>query len=239
MLLLVIAGSSVVAAATTSSEAARAMNPSKYNDPSHLFRQFERKLIDYDYVSCKNVNRSRTNAAHESLLTMTSRATQHAGNIVDSYSTTTSSSLHNAMLFKSEPLSPSRGSASSLPTGTQAETPIAGSDRMILRREDVLLSSSFSKRTCTLEKMKSAFVVLFLFLFYIMTNYFFWTTLHIFSVCVSLILKCSLQTLLFQILNSWHTPFVSLSFDSVYSSRWIDRWWRQQHLRLHRWWVHS
>ena len=164
MLLLVIAGSSVVAAATTSSEAARAMdsmNPSKYNDPPHLFRQFERKLIDYDYVSCKNVNRSRTNAAHESLLTMTSRATQHAGNIVDSYSTTTSSSLHNAMLFKSEPLSPSRGSASSLPTGTQAETPIAGSDRMILRREDVLLSSSFSKRTCTLEKMKSAFVFIF------------------------------------------------------------------------------
>ena len=161
MLLLhvVIAGSSVVAAATTSSEAARAMNPSKYNDPSHLFRQFERKLIDY--VSCKNVNRSRTNAAHESLLTMTRRATQHAGNIVDSYSTTTSSSLHNAMLFKSEPLSPSRGSASSLPTGTQAETPIAGSDRMILRREDVLLSSSFSKRTCTLEKMKSAFVGFF------------------------------------------------------------------------------
>jgi len=164
MLLLVYAGSSVVAAATTSSEAARAMdsmNPSKYNDPPHLFRQFERKLIAYDYVSCKNVNRSRTNAAHESLLTMTSRATQHAGNIVDSYSTTTSSSLHNAMLFMSEPLSPSRGSASSLPTGTQAETPIAGSDRMILRREDVLLSSSFSKRTCTLEKMKSAFVDFF------------------------------------------------------------------------------
>ena len=135
-------------------------------DDPHFFRQFDQKEQQppsMDAASCKNTNTncSRTNAAHESLLTMTSRATQHAGNIVDSYSTTTSSSLHNAMLFMSEPLSPSRGSASSLPTGTQAETPIAGSDRMILRREDVLLSSSFSKRTCTLEKMKSAFVDFF------------------------------------------------------------------------------
>ena len=159
MLLLhvVIAGSSVVAAATTSSEAARAMNPSKYNDPSHLFRQFERKLIDYDYVSCKNVNRSRTNASHESLLTMTSRvgSTQHPTDSVDSHSITTSS-LHDAIM------SPSLGSASSLPT----EETITGSDQMMLPREDALLSSleSFSQRMSTLEKMKSAFFLFFLFL---------------------------------------------------------------------------
>ena len=107
-------------------------------------------------ASCKNTNNncSRTNAVHENLLTMTSRAgsTQHPTDSVDSHSITTSS-LHDAIV------SPSLGSASSLPT----ETPITGSDRMMLPREDALLSSSesFSQRTCTLEKMKSAFVVFF------------------------------------------------------------------------------
>ena len=85
-------------------------------------------------ASCKNTNNncSRTNAVHENLLTMTSRAgsTQHPTDSVDSDSITTSS-LHDAIV------SPSLGSASSLPT----ETPITGSDRMMLRREDALLSS--------------------------------------------------------------------------------------------------
>ena len=125
-------------------------------DP-HFFRQFDQKEQQppsMDAASCKNTNTncSRTNAAHESLLTMTSRAgsTQHSTDSVDSHSIMTSS-LHDAIV------SSSLGSASSLPT----ETPITGSDRMMLPREDVLLSSSFSKRTCTLEKMKSAFVDFF------------------------------------------------------------------------------
>ena len=125
-------------------------------DDPHFFRQFDQKeqqppLMD---ASCKNTNTncSRVNAVHESLLTMTSRAgsTQHPTDSVDSDSITTSS-LHDAIV------SPSLGSASSLPT----ETPITGSNQMMLPREDALLSSSesFSQRMSTLEKMKSAFVV--------------------------------------------------------------------------------
>ena len=127
-------------------------------DDPHFFRQFDQKEQQPPSMdaSCKNTNTncSRTNAAHESLLTTTSRAgsTQHPTDSVDSHSITTSS-LHDAIV------SPSLGSASSLPT----ETPITGSDRMMLPREDALLSSleSFSQRTCTLEKMKSAFVDFF------------------------------------------------------------------------------
>ena len=140
-------------------------------DDPHFFRQFDQKEQQPPSMdaSCKNTNTncSRNNAAHESLLTMTSRAgsTQHPTDSVDSHSITTSS-LHDVMLFMSEPLSTSLhvgSTASSLPTGTQAETSIAGSDRMMQPREDALLSSSesFAQRTCTLGQMKSAFLYFF------------------------------------------------------------------------------
>ena len=170
MLRLVFAESSVVAAVTTSSEGTSTMN--SFNNSHFLkLRRFERKLPpSIEYVICKNMNWSRINAAHESLLPTACRrrtgsTQQHPGDSVDSHSIMISS-LHDVMLFISEPSSRSRLN----------ETLITGSDRMmLLPREDVLLlsSESFSLRTSTLEKMRkkihSAFVLFFLFLF----NYFF------------------------------------------------------------------
>ena len=169
MLRLVFAESSVVAAVTTSSEGTSTMK--SFNNSHFLkLRRFERKLPpSIEYVICKNMNWSRINAAHESLLPTACRrrtgsTQQHPGDSVDSHSIMISS-LHDVMLFISEPSSRSRLN----------ETLITGSDRMmLLPREDVLLLSSesffqISLRTSTLKKMRKkihgAFVLFFLFLF--------------------------------------------------------------------------
>ena len=76
-------------------------------------------------------------AEHPGLLTTTSRATQHAGNIVDS----------------------SRSASSRL-----SGTPIIGIDRMVLPREDALSSSKmFSQRTSIFEKMMKKILGTFFF----------------------------------------------------------------------------
>ena len=171
----------------------------------------ERPSIDLDYASWKYINCSKTNAAYnESLITMTSRATQHAGNIIDSQSATTLS-IHNEMLFFS-------GALGALAAEGGSTLIVSSGRMMLLPREDVLLlsSESFSLRTSTLKKMRkkihSAFVLFFLFLF----NYFFIN------------------------LSSWHAPsFILLSPLTLCTpNRQINRR-RQQHLRLHCWYVQS
>ena len=143
----------------------------------------ERPSIDLDYASWKYINCSKTNAAYnESLITTTRRATQRAGNIVDSHSATTLS-IHNEMLFFSGALGAegASGSASSSLKLTIILTPGSASSRlsgtsivsidrmMLLPREDALLlsSESFSLRTSTLKKMRKkihgAFVIIFYF----------------------------------------------------------------------------
>ena len=146
------------------------------NIKKYFFQRSNQKVQEpssIDYASSKNINCSKTNAAYnESLITTTSRATQHAGNILDSHSATTLS-IHNEMLFFSGALGAleaegASGSASSslkltiiLTPGSASSrlsgTSIAGSDRMmLLPREDALLTSSlksFSQRMTILKKM--------------------------------------------------------------------------------------
>ena len=165
------------------------LNVKKY-DPKYFFQRSNQKVQEpssIDYINC-----SKTNAAYiESLITTTRRATQRAGNIVDSHSATTLS-IHDEMLFMSGALGAegASGSASSSLKFTIILTPGSASSRlsgtsivsidrmMLLPREDALLLSSesffqISLRTSTLEKMRmkihGAFVLFFLFLF----NYFF------------------------------------------------------------------
>ena len=149
------------------------------NVKKYFFQRSNQKVQEpssIDYINC-----SKTNAAYnESRITTTSRATQHADNIIDSHSATTLS-IHDEMLFMSgalgaegaEASSPLKltiiltpGSASSRLSGTS----IVSIDRMmLLPREDALLlsSESFSLRTSTLKKMRKkihgAFVIIFYF----------------------------------------------------------------------------
>ena len=125
--------------------------PLKVKDDPHFSRQFDQKEQQPPSMD----------ASHESLLTMTSRATQHAGNIVDSHSATTSASIHDATLLfisgssgsvrsKFKTISIMPGSASS----QLSETTIVGIEQMVLPREDALLSSKiFSQGTSIFEKM--------------------------------------------------------------------------------------
>ena len=108
------------------------------------------------------------------------KATQHAVNIVDSRSNTTSASIHDATLLF---LSGSSGSASSkklktitITSGSASsrlsEMTIEGIDRMVLPREDALSSSKrFSQRASIFKKMMKKihghgtfFFIFFLFL---------------------------------------------------------------------------
>ena len=165
------------------------LNVKKY-DPKYFFQRFNQKVQERPSISSKNINCSRTNAAYnESRITTISRATQHAGNILDSHSATTLS-IHNEMLFFSgaegaEGAEGASGSASSslkliiiLTPGSASsrlnETLITGSDRMmLLPREDALLlsSESFSQRMSILKKMmmKIQGMIFFIFFFF---NYF-------------------------------------------------------------------
>ena len=139
-------------------------------DDPHFFRQFDQKEQQPPSMdaSCKNTNTncSRTNAAYESLLTMTSRATQHAGNIVDSHSATTSASYKKLKTISS--ITP--GSASS----QLSETTIVDIERMVVLREDALLSSSknFSQRTSIFKKMMKKSHGKFFLFFIIILNFF-------------------------------------------------------------------
>ena len=100
LLLAMFFSASVVAAATTSSEATRVHNLNPFKDDTYFFRRSNRKQEQQPpsiHFTYKNINYSTTSTAHASLLTTTSRrenATtprQHAGDILDSHSTTASS----------------------------------------------------------------------------------------------------------------------------------------------------
>ena len=199
------------------------------NIKKYFFQRFNQKVQERPSISSKNINCSRTNAAYnESRITTISRATQHAGNILDSHSATTLS-IHNEMLFFSGALGAleaegASGSASSslkltiiLTPGSASsrlnETLITGSDRMmLLPREDALLTSSlksFSQRMTILKKMMKIQGMYDFFIFFFF-NYF---THDVIYQLLFLNFKVPDTILLF------HFPL-----HSVYFNRQIDRW---------------
>ena len=180
ILLQALTGPNFVAVTTSSGgTSVNDMNPSKNDDPC-LFRRFAQKELtpSIEYAACKNINRSSKDAAHKSLVTTDSRAMMTQSGPFDSRSSMTSS-LHDTLLFlsgssswSSSTLSGSLGSAS-VSASSQAKsqasgTPIAGIDRMMMRREDELSSSEsfIYQRGSIFEKMEKKIQGTYIFYFY-------------------------------------------------------------------------
>ena len=183
ILLQALTGPNFVAVTTSSGgTSVNDMNPSKNDDPC-LFRRFAQKELtpSIEYAACKNINRSSKDAAHKSLVTTDSRTVTIQSDSVDSRSNMTSS-LHDTLLFLSgssswssstlSTLSGSLGSASSQAKSqakSQASgTPIAGIDRMMMRREDELSSSEsfIYQRGSIFKKMEKKIQGTYIFYFY-------------------------------------------------------------------------
>ena len=139
--------------------------PSKH-DP-YCFRQFDRKEQHAPSMdtACKSINHSSKDVAHESLVITDSCTVTTQSDSVDSHNTTTSSGSVRSTKFTIMP-----GSVRSRASGT----PFSGIDRMMLLREDALLSSEsfIYQKMSIFEKMEKKiqgrflFVYLFVFLFY-------------------------------------------------------------------------
>ena len=149
--------------------------PSKYD--LHCFRQFDRKEQHAPSMdtACKSINHSSKDVAHESLVTTDSCTATTQSGPFDSHNTTTSSGSVRSTKFTIMP-----GSVRSRASGT----PFAGIDRMMLLREDALLSSEsfIYQKMSIFEKMEKKiqgrflFVYLFVFLFY----FFIYLFIHLF-----------------------------------------------------------
>ena len=135
--------------------------PSNYY--SHCFRQFDQKDTPSMDTACKSVNHSSKDAANESQDTTGSCTATTQSDPFDSQNTTTSS----GSTVSSTKLTIMPGPVGSRASGTS----IAGIDRMMLLRKDVLSSSeTFCHRTSIFEKTEKKIHSTSTFFFY---NYFF------------------------------------------------------------------
>ena len=128
-------------------------------------------------TACKSINYSSKDVAHESLVTTDSCTATTQSGPFDSHNTTTSSGSVRSTKFTIMP-----GSVRSRASGT----PFSGIDRMMLLREDALLSSeSFIYQKMSIfekmeKKIQGRFLFIYLFFYFLFICLFIYLFIHLF-----------------------------------------------------------